>query len=129
MFNLSFMDKRITKYDCDHRSIASAVNTMTMQRSIQVFCLAVMICSLALLAQGEDTGPKYDINVATARELSEIPFIDSKLAESIVAYRDKVGGFVMFEELLQVEGFSRDLFFKVKSYLYLDGMSGEDCGC
>jgi len=88
-----------------------------------------MMAALTLVAEGEDYGYKLDINIANKQELTQIPFINSKLAQSIVLYREKVGGFVMFEELLQVEGFNRDLFLKVKSYLYLDGVSGEDCGC
>jgi len=102
---------------------------MILRRPVLVFLLITMLAALALVAEGEDAGPKLDINMATKQELTQIPFINSKLAQSIVLYREKVGGFVMFEELLQVEGFSRDLFLKVKSYLYLDGVSAEDCGC
>jgi competence ComEA-like helix-hairpin-helix protein len=87
------------------------------------------MASFPLLAEGDTSVRKVDINMANENELAQIPFIDSQLAEAIVSYREKVGGFVLFEELLQVEGFNRDLFLKVKSYLFLNGMPGEDCGC
>ena len=102
---------------------------MMVHRFIQTIFLIFFLASIALLAEGEDTGLKVEINIATAQELAEIPDINSQLAEAIVSYREKVGGFVLFEELLQVEGFTRDLFLKVKSYLYLNGVPGEDCGC
>jgi len=91
--------------------------------------LLVILASLPLSAEDGDSEPKVDINLASAQELAEIPFITPKLAEAIVSYREAVGGFVMFEELLQVEGFNRDLFLKVRLYLFLGGISGEDCGC
>ncbi len=102
---------------------------MTVPSPLPIILLLVLLAPLSLQAEGEDNDHKFDINIASAQELAEIPFIDSKLAEAIVSYREKVGGFVMFEELLQVEGFNRDLFKKVKSYLFLDGISAEDCGC
>jgi len=102
---------------------------MIQRHPIVLIILMVAMVSLPLLAEGNDTDRKLDINIATAEELREIPFISPSLARAIVSYREKVGGFVMFEELLQVDGFNRDLFLKVKSYLYLNGMSAEDCGC
>ena len=102
---------------------------MMQQRSITVIVLIVFLATLTLLAEASEKRLKIDINSANVQELAEIPFIDSELAGAIVSYREKVGGFVMFEELLQVEGVSRDLYLKVKSYLYLDGVSAEDCGC
>ncbi len=101
--------------------------------NIRRFIIILLIFEFFLMSSGfaGDQAPRkeIDINTASAQEFSAIPSIDSKLADAIVTYRDRVGGFVIFEELLQVEGFSQDLFLKVKSYLYLEGMSAEDCGC
>ena len=102
---------------------------MIQRRPVLIILLMLGMVSLPLLAEGDNSARKVDINIASEHELAQIPYIGSKLAEAIVSYREKVGGFVMFEELLQVEGFNRDLFLKVRSYLYLDGVSGEDCGC
>jgi len=102
---------------------------MIQRYAIVLILLMVGMASQPLLAEGDSVVRKVDINIANKEELEQIPFIDSKLAQAIISYREKVGGFVIFEELLQVDGFNRDLFLKVKSYLYLDGMSAEDCGC
>ena len=51
------------------------------------------------------------------------------LAEKIVKYREKNGDFQVIEELLQVDGFSRDLLRKIKGFLLLEGIGGEECTC
>jgi len=80
-------------------------------------------------ADDKETVGTVDINTDSAQDLAAIPLISLELAEAIVAYREEVGGFVMIEELLQVDGFDRDLLLKVKSFLTLDDLTGTDCTC
>jgi len=98
----------------------------------QSICMLLLFGILLVpLVSGADkeTGGTVDINTASAQELAAIPLINLELAEAIVAYREEVGGFVMIEELLQVDGFDRDLLLEVKSFFTLDGLSGADCTC
>ena len=74
-------------------------------------------------------GKTVNINKATAQELQQVPLITKDLAEKIVKYREKNGDFQVIEELLQVDGFSRDLLRKIKGFLLLEGIGGEECTC
>jgi competence protein ComEA len=70
-----------------------------------------------------------NINTATVEELASVPLISEELAEAIVEYREEAGDFTVIEELLQVEGFTRSLLRKVKNYLLLEGIGGDECTC
>ena len=74
-------------------------------------------------------GKTVNINTATAEELAAIPLISEELAESIVEYRDDVGDFQVIEELLQIDGFDRSLLKKIKTFLLLEGIGGDECTC
>jgi competence protein ComEA len=54
-------------------------------------------------AGGNGSG-KVNINLADRGELEELPGIGPTLAERIIAYREKTGGFRSVEELKQVSG-------------------------
>jgi competence ComEA-like helix-hairpin-helix protein len=75
-------------------------------------------------------GKTVNINTATAEEfVKNVPLITPELAKRIVEYREETGDFQVLEELLQVEGFSRDLLRKVKPFLILEGLGGDECTC
>jgi competence protein ComEA len=75
-------------------------------------------------------GKTVNINKVTADELvKNVPLITPELAKKIVQYRNDNGDFQTLEELLQVEGFSRDLLRKIKTFLLLEGVGGKDCTC
>ncbi len=75
-------------------------------------------------------GKTVNVNTATVEEFVEnVPLITKELAEKIVEYREEAGDFQTLEELLQVEGFDRDLLRKVKSFLLLEGIGGTECTC
>lgn len=81
-------------------------------------------------AEENQVGKTVNINTATAEELSEnVPFITPELAEKIVEYREEAGDFMTIEELLQVDGFDRELLRKVKNFLLLEGIGGTECTC
>jgi competence protein ComEA len=75
-------------------------------------------------------GKTVNINKATAEELvKNVPLITPELAKRIVQYRKDNGDFQTLEELLQVDGFNRDLLRRIKTFLLLEGIGGKDCTC
>lgn len=104
-------------------------------------CLTLIFCCIFLIvglfsivgAQQKDKpikGKTVNINTATAEELTKnVPLITPQLAKKIVEYREKNGKFQTLEELLQVEGFTRDLLRRVRPFLLLEGVGGKDCTC
>jgi competence ComEA-like helix-hairpin-helix protein len=75
-------------------------------------------------------GKTVNINKATEEDLvKNVPLITPELAKKIVKYRKDNGDFQTLEELLQVEGFSRDLLRRIKTFLLLEGIGGKDCTC
>jgi len=75
-------------------------------------------------------GKTVNINRATAEELvKNVPLITPDLARRIVQYRKDNGDFQTLEELLQVDGFNRDLLRRIKPFLLLEGIGGKDCTC
>lgn len=75
-------------------------------------------------------GRTVNINKATAEEMvKSVPLLTPELAKKIVQYRKDNGDFQVIEELLQVEGMSRDLLKRIKPLLILEGLGGEACTC
>jgi len=74
-------------------------------------------------------GKTININTATVEEFAQVPLISQELAERIVEYREDAGDFQVIEELLQIEGFTRKLLRRVKPFLLLEGIGGDECTC
>lgn len=75
------------------------------------------------------TGKTVNINTGTVEELVQVPLISQELAKAIVEYRNENGDFRVIEELLQVDGFSRNLLSRIKDFLLLEGIGGDECNC
>ncbi|MEA3506116.1 MAG: helix-hairpin-helix domain-containing protein, partial [Elusimicrobiota bacterium] len=58
-----------------------------------------------------------DINRATKAEFARLPGISEELAESIIKYRRENDYFDDIEELLEVEGMSREIYDQILPYL------------
>jgi len=63
---------------------------------------------------------KLELNAATREELMELKGIGEKLSERIIAYRDKLGGFVSVDQIAEVYGVSAETFEKIKPKLRVD---------
>jgi len=103
-----------------------------IKRLTAISFVALFLLVFGTTAYAEDKkleGKTVNINTATVGELASIPLISEELAESIVEYRDDVGDFQVIEELLQIDGFDRGLLKKVKSFLLLEGIGGDECTC
>ena len=74
-------------------------------------------------------GKTVNINTATVEEFMQVPLITKELAKAIVEYREEAGEFQVIEELLQVDGFNRTLLRKIKGFLLLEGIGGDECTC
>ncbi len=62
----------------------------------------------------EETGGLVDINIAGKQELCTLPGVGESRAESIIAYREKNGGFERIEDIMKVEGIKEGMFSKMK---------------
>ena len=75
-------------------------------------------------------GKTVNINKATEDELvKNIPLVTPALAKKIVKYRKDNGDFQSMDELLQIDGLSRELLKKIKPFILLEGVGGKDCTC
>jgi competence protein ComEA len=70
-------------------------------------------------AQAEKSSATVNINTASSGELESLPGIGPKLAQRIIEYREKNGGFKKLEDLLNVQGIGEKNFLKLKSHLSL----------
>ena len=70
-----------------------------------------------------------NVNSATVEELAAVPGLNDYLAKKIVEYREEMGDIQTLDELIEIEGISRDLLGKLKDYLGLDAISGAECSC
>ncbi len=60
-----------------------------------------------------------DINTADTSTWIALPYIGSKMARRIVAYRTKLGGFIKLEQVKEVYGFSDSTFLLLQNRLQL----------
>jgi competence protein ComEA len=74
-------------------------------------------------------GKTININTATVDDFAQVPLVSRELAERIVEYRDDTGDFQVMEELLQIDGFTRKMLRRIKPFLLLEGIGGDECTC
>ncbi|MES2372413.1 MAG: helix-hairpin-helix domain-containing protein [Bacteroidota bacterium] len=66
------------------------------------------------------TPKEIDINTATLEEWKALPGIGEVLANRIIKFRERIGGFVSMEQLHKTYGISDSAFQMIDSYLKLD---------
>jgi competence ComEA-like helix-hairpin-helix protein len=64
---------------------------------------------------------KVELNTADTSDLKELRGIGSGYAKRIVKYRQQLGGFYKPEQLLEVYGFTQELYEKVAPNIIIDG--------
>jgi len=72
---------------------------------------------VAFAAAKQAPAGKVNINSASAQQLTALPGVGEKLAERIVEYRQKAGGFKSVQELMNVKGVGEKSFSKLQPYL------------
>ena len=60
-----------------------------------------------------------NLNTATVAQLEALPGVGQRVAERIVEYRTKNGGFKKLEDLMNVQGIGEKSFLKLKPMLTL----------
>ena len=95
------------------------------RRNLAVFGLIVVslyASSIGLAAQAASRAqaapqPVVNLNTATVAQLETLPGVGVKLAERIVDYRTKNGGFKKIEDLMNVRGIGEKNFLKLKPFI------------
>ncbi len=106
-----------------------------LQRFTCLFLFVFFLLTVGMTVSAEEeeeslVGKTVNINTATAEEFAaNVPLIDQELAERIVEYREETGDFQVLEELLQIDGFTRKLLRRIKPFLLLEGLGGDECTC
>ena len=93
-----------------------------MTRILMAALVAIALSAPALSAQSKTPAPKpaataaapVNLNTATAEQLATIPGVGPKMAERIIDYRQKNGGFKKIEDLMNVSGVGEKSFLKMK---------------
>jgi competence protein ComEA len=58
-----------------------------------------------------------NLNTATSAQLDTLPGVGKAMADRIVEYREKNGGFKKIEDLMNVRGIGEKNFLKLKPYI------------
>jgi competence protein ComEA len=95
-------------------------------RILMAAILGIAVSGAAASAQNKATTPKaaatvtataaapVNLNTATVEQLATIPGVGPKMAERIIDYRQKNGGFKKVEDLMNVSGVGEKSFLKMK---------------
>lgn len=75
-------------------------------------------------ATATTTAP-LNLNTATVTQLESLPGIGMKVAERIVEYRQKNGGFKKVEDLMNVRGIGEKSFLKLKPMITVSAPKSE----
>jgi len=93
---------------------------MRVTLSTAAFLCALLLAGTPVFAlPGQAQAPATEkatlnLNAATLDQLATLPGIGPKVAERILEYRTKNGGFKKIEELMNVKGIGEKSFLKIK---------------
>jgi competence protein ComEA len=85
---------------------------------------AIAVLNLAsAYAQSAAPKAKVNINTASASELETLPRVGPKVAQRIVDFRTKNGGFKRIEEIMKVQGIGEKVYENIKDLITVGGES------
>ena len=106
-----------------------------MFRTLAAALLAIAFAAPAMVhaqnatsASSSDKTALVNINTATAAEFEALPGIGPKMAQRIVEYREKNGGFKKIEDLMNVKGIGEKSFLKLKPLISVAGEKADRAG-
>lgn len=87
--------------------------------SILIALLATCVTQSVVAAQARKVLPAHpvDLNVATVKELQELPGVGPETAKAIVEFREKSGPFQRVEDLRAVKGISKKRLEALRPYV------------
>lgn len=69
----------------------------------------------------KDPLTKLNINTATIEDFDKLPLIGEGRAKAIISYRDKLGGFISIDQLLELKCIPDSVFQVLQSHIFTDG--------
>ena len=61
-----------------------------------------------------------ELNTASKQDLIDLPGIGEYLADKIISYRERLGGFIQKEQLLEIKKIDIELYSKLEQHLIID---------
>ena len=90
-----------------------------LRRGVAPYSALLLLCGFAAWPAAAKNPPahKVDINLASAKELQELPGVGPRTADAIIQFRKKSGPFRRVEDLLAIRGISETKLNKMRPYI------------
>jgi competence ComEA-like helix-hairpin-helix protein len=104
------------------RSAAGLGKDMRRRTQLLILTLVAALLILSGVAHAKKKPPAHpiDINIATVKELEELPGVGPTTAKAIVEFRTRAGRFQHITDLLVIRGISESKLKKMRPYITLD---------
>ena len=91
----------------------------TSVTAVIFFVVALLTGSMAFAENNAGKGV-IDLNAATVKELSALPGVGKKRAQSIIAYRTENGRFESVDEIKKIDGIGKKTFSKIRERVVVE---------